>query len=71
MMSKVDYDMIASAIAGVGNGTQSRLSVVARIADAMARENPRFSKARFIKECELTDEELATYNMAGGNSSLL
>lgn len=59
-MTKKDYEAIARVIARntrIADGDASRLSAVALIADgiadAMAADNPRFDRRRFVAACGL------------------
>lgn len=50
-MSRRDYRAIAAAIAASltdGTDRRSARNVAETIAEAMARDNPRFSRARFL-----------------------
>jgi hypothetical protein len=75
-MSRRVYILLAEAIREIPNmSTRSRLIAAARIADVCAMPNgstnSAFSRALFLKECGLTDEELATLTVARDNANLL
>ena len=51
-MTRKDYEAIAVAIKNADrydDGEQIASSIVHNIADVMARDNPRFDRARFLK----------------------
>jgi len=53
-MTRKDYVAIAAAFKNADkrdDGETIAASVMENIADAMARDNPRFDRARFLKAC--------------------
>lgn len=53
-MTKKDYVLIAQAVAEVGSRGYGDIGPVAhQIADALATDNPRFDRERFLKACGL------------------
>lgn len=59
-MTRKDYEMIADAVRPVAEGSADAGSKVAvavasaiaeNLAQALAHDNPRFDKARFLKAC--------------------
>ena len=53
-MTRRDYIAIAAAIQGADkydDGEAISASIIERIADVMAQDNPRFDRARFLKAC--------------------
>ena len=54
VMTRKDYELIARALANTPDGGDVKSQweeCVSAIADALARDNPRFSRERFYKAC--------------------
>lgn len=56
MMTKRDFKAIADAIADACLDPSAAYAVVADIADACARSNPRFDRGKFFRACGLRPE---------------
>lgn len=50
-MTRKDYQLIAQAIADVWCENTAQLYIAESIADALAQDNPRFDRARFLDAC--------------------
>lgn len=60
-MTKKDYELIASAINDGVNGNSVVVggdmhAIVRAITDALADDNPRFDRSRFLEACGLDSE---------------
>ncbi len=47
-MTRKDYVLIAAALNSCANGADKK-TVAYQLADALAQDNPRFDRARFLK----------------------
>ncbi len=56
-MTRKDYELIAAAIAGMPTHAPAlrttQDSAARTLADALARTNPRFNRARFLEACKV------------------
>ena len=55
-MTRKDFEMIAEVIATSWHGSgELKNAIACKMADALARTNPRFDRARFIAACDADD----------------
>lgn len=57
-MSRKDYELIAGVIANSQGLTRGGImdTLAERFADELAKENPRFDRAKFLKACKTWGE---------------